>query len=416
MLTEDSSAADKQNALGQPVDRRGLPTRPFLVIYVAWHPDFTDGARIAKVLYDHFRRNLYSNVAGGTGLPVMYRSVSAPEANVPIDVNFYDAETSAVVMLIDDAWARDPAWVSWGRALMDRSDSAGLSARTFPVAITAEAISMGMTEQAARWDRWDGLTQDQRDRRLATNLTYQFCRMLRSYLERLRHPEETEGALLNYLRKVEVFLSHSKHDAYGENIARRIREKLYDGEGLDSFFDVHDIPTGVRFNQAILQKVRVSAVVAVYTDSFSSREWCRREVLEAKRWNVPLVVADCISEADERGFPYLGNVPVVRMDPVTADRIEHIIGRLLDEVLKDFLWRCWVKLVGGERPGLLFFPRPPELIALAGAAAMAGSDMTLVYPEPPLGTEEQTLFQVVAPGLRLCSMTEWLAEGASGLA
>jgi hypothetical protein len=65
---------------------------------------------------------------------------------------------------------------------------------------------------------------------------------------------------------------------------------------------------------------------------------------------------------------------------------------------------------------LLFFPRPPELIALAGAAAMAGSDMTLVYPEPPLGTEEQTLFQVVAPGLRLCSMTEWLAEGASQLA
>lgn len=63
-------------------------------------------------------------------------------------------------------------------------------------------------------------------------------------------------------------------------------------------------------------------------------------MLEAKRWNVPLVVADCISEADKRGFPYLGNVPVVRMDPATADRIEQVIGRLLDQVLKDFLWRC----------------------------------------------------------------------------
>jgi hypothetical protein len=240
--------------------------------------------------------------------------------------------------------------------------------------------------------------------------------MLRSYLERLRRPEEAEDALIPYLRKVEVFLSHSKHDAYGEHIAMRIREKLHASGGLDSFFDVHDIPTGVRFSQAILQKVRVSAVVAIHTDSYSSREWCRREVLEAKRWNVPLVVADCISEADERGFPYLGNVPVVRMDPVTADRIEQIIGRLLDEVLKDFLWRCWVRLVGEERAGVVFIPRPPELIALAGVAAVAGARVTLVYPEPPLGAEEQSLFEVVAPTLCLRSMTEWLAEGGSELA
>src|SRR5207253_5934109 len=107
------------------------------------------------------------------------------------------------------------------------------------------------------------------------------------------------------------------------------------------------IPAGLRFNKVILQKVKVSAVIAIHTDSYSSREWCRREIIEAKRWSVPMVIADSINDVDERGFPYLGNVPVVRMEPTATDRIEYVVSRLLDEVLKDFLWRCRVQLASG---------------------------------------------------------------------
>ena len=182
----------------------------------------------------------------------------------------------------------------------------------------------------------------------------------------LKHPAEEEEELKQYLKKVEIFLSHSKHDPNGERIARLIRDALFRGDGLESFFDVHDIPAGLRFNKVLLQKVKVSAVVAIHTDSYSSREWCRREIIEAKRWNVPLVVTNCLSDLDERGFPYMGNVPVVRMDPTAADRIEYVIGRLLDEVLKDFLWRCWVAVGGSVETDVVFLPRPPELISLAG--------------------------------------------------
>jgi hypothetical protein len=158
-------------------------------------------------------------------------------------------------------------------------------------------------------------------------------------------------------------------------------------------------------------KVKVSAVVAIHTDSYSSREWCRKEIIEAKRWNVPLVVANCISDLDERGFPYLGNVPLVRVDPVEADRIDVIVSRLLDEVLKDFLWRCWVRLADGAAgDDIVFIPRPPELIMLASLEG-ADADATLVYPEPPIGAEEQRLFDIIAPKVKLRSMTEWLAGG-----
>lgn len=157
--------------------------------------------------------------------------------------------------------------------------------------------------------------------------------------------------------------------------------------------------------------MRVSAVVAIYTDSFSSREWCRREIIEAKRWSVPLVVANCISDTDERGFPYLGNVPVVRMDPAKVDRVDQVIARLLDEVLKDFLWRCKVKVVSDcLTENAVFLPRPPELISLAVLGEHRSENTTLVYPDPPLGSEEQRLFETIAPGIRLRTMTEWTAQ------
>jgi hypothetical protein len=237
--------------------------------------------------------------------------------------------------------------------------------------------------------------------------------MLRSYLEHLLHPAEEEEELERYLRKVEVFLSHSKHDDNGERVARLIRDRLYGGtEGMGSFFDVHDIPAGLRFNKVILQKVKTSAVVAIHSDSYSSREWCRREIIEAKRANVPLVVADCLGDRDERSFPYMGNVPVVRLDPDSVDRLDHVIARLLDEVLKDFLWHCRVALIDTGLGDTVFLPRPPELISLAGPGVPGNAAATLVYPDPPIGAEEQQLFEVVAPKIRLRSMNEWIAESA----
>src|SRR5262249_52702670 len=153
----------------------------------------------------------------------------------------------------------------------------GLSARVFPIAVERAAFDIGIQEQALRWDQWAG-TQDGLRQRLISELSYEFCRMLRHYLEHLRHPAEESEALEKYLQKVQVFLSHSKHDDNGERIARLIRDRLHSGHGLSSFFDIHDIPAGLRFQKVLIKQVRLSAVVAIHTDSYSSREWCRREI------------------------------------------------------------------------------------------------------------------------------------------
>ncbi len=388
-----------------------IQTRPFLVLYIVWHPGFADGAVIADALREHFRRRLFENVAGGTGLSVIYRFAAAPGSTMPLPIDLDEAETTAVVVLADPELVADAAWTEYVRALVTRTERAGLGTRIFPVAIEPGVIGrLGLEEQALRWDCWV-CSSEERRRRLIAELTYEFCRMLRHYLEHLKHPAEEDAALDRYLKKVQIFLSHSKHDGDGERIAYAIRDRLHSGHGLSSFFDVHDIPAGLRFHKVLLQQVRVSAMVAIHTDSYSSREWCRREVIEAKRSNVPLIVANSISDLDERGFPYMGNVPVVRLEPHGADRIDFVIGRLLDEVLKDFLWRCRVEVARAAADcNVIFVPRPPELISLAGLpSAVDVPEPMIVYPDPPLSAEEERLFADVAPRVQLRSFTEWLS-------
>ena len=382
--------------------------RPLFVIYVLWHPNYAEGAVLAEILRKHFRRELYASVTGGTGLSVIFRSECAPGTSRPIPIDLAGAETTAVVVLAESSMAEDQDWVAYLRELAKQANVGGFGARLFPVAIDRKGLLL--EEQAIRWDQW-AKAQPPQDLclPLISELTYSFCRTLRHHLEHLRRPDEEQSALCRYLQKVQIFLSHSKHDDHGEHIAHEIRDHLYRGRGLGSFFDVHDIPAGVRFDEVLLEQVAHSAVVAIHTDSYSSREWCRREIIEAKRRNVPLVVANCLGHLDERGFPYMGNVPIVRMDPDRTDKIDIIIGRLLDEVLKDFLWRCRVELAKNADDVTIFVPRVPELISLAALPSPTEANPTIVYPDPPLSAEEQRLFETIAPRVRLRCVTEWLA-------
>lgn len=387
-------------------------SRPFLVVYVVWHPEFGEGQSIAEAVREHFRRRIFENVSGGTGVSVIYRFAEAEGGAAPLPISLSEAEATAIVVLMESNVASETSWVEYVREVVGRTEEAGLGTRLFPVSIDADAMgSLGLAEQALRWDDWSG-SSEQRQQLLVGKLSYEFCRMLRHYLEHLRQPAEAQDALERYLRKVQIFLSHSKHDERGAQIALAVRDRIHGHHSLSSFFDVRDIPAGLRFGEVLLHQVRASAVVAIHTDSYSSREWCRREVIEAKLWNVPLVVANCIDNYDDRSFPYLGNVPVIRLDDRQEERIDFLVDRLIDEVLKDFLWRCQIELhCPAASDGVMFMPRPPELISLANLpAGVEGRDAVIVYPGPPLSREEQRLFNKVAPHVRLCSLIEWVAE------
>ncbi|VVM49907.1 hypothetical protein PS673_00709 [Pseudomonas fluorescens] len=395
--------------------------QPFFVIHVIWHPASALGEAIATSLMQHFRRDVYKNIVGGSGIPVIFRSTCLADATTPIPLPLDDSETSATIVILDEALTSSAEWLEYVRevaARVNEFSSSGFRRMLFPVSIQREALNqLPMTQQALRWDLWEG-GDDAKIQQLRNELTYEFCRMLRYNLAQLKAP--TERRIEDYLKRVQVFLSHSKHDDEGASIARAIRLRIFQGHGLATFFDVHDIPAGLHFDEVLLHQVRVSAMVAIHTDSYSSREWCRKEIIEAKTWNVPLVVANSISMVDERSFPYMGNVPLVRLghDPTNVDRIDIVVGRLLEEVLKDYLWRCQTHEIRAALPArAIFIPRPPELISLSCIPTVFPEDsqgntpqeLTLIYPDPPLNTEEQRLLSRVAPHVRISSLNEWKA-------
>ena len=383
---------------------------PPFTLYVVWHPDFTGGDTIGNLLLDRFGSHRYMYVSGGDSVRVIFRNAAGPGSQEPLPIEWTHAGTTAVVVLLDNTLVENPSWSQYVRNLAEQAERSGFDARVIPVAMEDGVLDIGLVEQALRWHDWAG-SGDEKERQLVRELTDTFIRMLRYHLAQLRHPGVDWNALDDYLTNVRVFLSHSKHGGPGEVVADALRTWLNDNTNLAPFLDIRNIPAGVPFDSVLDNEAGRSVMVAIYTDSYSSRGWCRREVIIAKRRRVPMLVVDCLQDTDASSFPYLGNVPWVRMNPQTVDRLDYVAEHLLEEVFKDFLWQCRVESFRNAFPQTTFLARAPELISLTSISpASSGNGRDIVYPGPPISAQEEQLFVDVAPNIRVYSLNKWLAE------
>ena len=373
--------------------------KPYLTLHVVWHPAASDSTSVARNLVGHFTRERFP--VEDMGVNVFEWSDPPSGQKLPPMVDLDRGEVFVVVVLIGDEIQADAGWTEYVRELARRTQEQKERSRLFPVAMTRNAFSEGLGVQALRWRDWTG-TPKSRTRRLVREVTYETSRLLRTVLDE-------RASLAKQMEKVRVFLSHSKHDDVGESVARRIRQWLQDDVQLSVFLDIADVPAGLRPDHVLEEGVRTSVVLAVHSDSFSSREWCQREVLVAKQAGRSVVVANCIEDTDERAFPYLGNVPVVRLNPDGSDKgIERVVGRLLDEVFKDFLWQCRTANLAVENPTVMFHATAPELLTLVNVMNYHRDKSLVVYPDPPLGLQETGVLDGMKPRVR--SMSEWISE------
>jgi hypothetical protein len=202
--------------------------------------------------------------------------------------------------------------------------------------------------------------------------------------------------------KVKVFLSHAKQD--GTPITTTVGRYLREVAGLDDFLDTKDVPDGTRFAELLTDSAgSLPALLAIQTDAYASREWCRLEVLEAKRRHVPIVVLSAVNVTETRSFPYLGNTPVVRWcDEETS--LPLVVRALLGEVLWHRYFPRRVKALCEQyrlHPGRQVSAHPPELVTmLTHRAEMTAARVAVgryLYPDPPLGTEELQLLAQLDP-------------------
>lgn len=361
-----------------------------LHIHVVWHPKYKSGQKIADCLYSHYNRNVEEALSRGIGIPVFYRSATY-ENGLPKKIELKEAERNAVVLLIDTHAINN--WKDYAKELQQQVNVAGDGNRLFPVSISPNFPNIGNSVSESNFIRLHELNGvSKQAERLLSQLTHELCRMLYG---KSRLSEATQQQLSN--DPVTLFISHAKRD--GESIAQEIKAVADADTSMKTFFDTIDIAPGHKFKNELDGNIESAALLAIQTDSYSSREWCRWEVLKAKKGNRPIVVINAVKEGEERSFPYLGNVPTIRWK--TGVNKEKLIQRILDFTLYEVLRFVYTykhlknlkglrKLTGTTKPKIL--ASPPELLTLLEKATESETKGNIViYPDPPLTSEELEL-------------------------
>ena len=192
---------------------------------------------------------------------------------------------------------------------------------------------------------------------------------------------------------VKLFISHAKLD--GASIAMDFRNYIRAETKLNSFFDANDISDGYDFEAEIAGGVKNSVLVVFQTDAYSSREWCRIEIITAKRYKSPIVIVDAIEVGEKRAFPYIGNAPSIRWKNNFSEIIDLALSQMLNNLYKEQMLKKYIRLFNlDKRFETAWLTSPPELfnfLDIKKLKAQKSKRVLVLYPDPPLGSEELQL-------------------------
>ncbi len=361
-----------------------------LNIYVVWHPSFNEGRKYFQLLYSAFCRDVKQPLSRGTGIPVFERSVVATASSAPVHIPSQEADYTAIVALIDDEMFNDMVWTSYLETLVPTTQNV----RLYPVALSkyAHKVSPKIAEIQFinLWAKKESSTEV-KAQELITRLLHELSRQLLKL-----DPSDDDKTFSK--PPVSLFISHAKWD--GETIAKDFRNYIRSETKLASFFDANDIPDGSTISKESEQKLRNNAVIVVFqTDAYSSREWCRKEVIIAKRYKVPIVVVNAIENEERRSFPYLGNVPVMRWKANFFFIITQALTQVLYQVFTEMVLQKQIALYLPGRGDVEYIATSPELFNYIDIIRLqkekALKKIIVLYPDPPLGVEELQLLNEI---------------------
>lgn len=341
-----------------------------LLVQFEFHPSSKEAAAAAEYLHDVLNAD---SAVPGLQIPTYFTpddgSGEPPEPTVATE-----ADRVLVVLLADDhlaATARKAtkSGVTWGDyATKLRALTEAAGHRFMPVQLNESAWPIDKRLDDTNFLRaWaiDGV--EERHKFIARRLVHLLIR-------RLRPRTDNEDAL-----PVSIFLSHTKMElAHEPRVVKTLLAHLTATQPEKTWFDSGDISTGSRFAQEIEKGVADTALLAIVTDSYSSRSWCRKEVLLAKHYQRPVVIVDAVQQRETRRFPYSGNTPVIRWQ----DKAQDVIDLLLREALRHAY--AEESLKQRSREGDVVLPAGPELVTIVHHK----KDQAVLYPDPPLGPEE----------------------------
>jgi hypothetical protein len=359
-----------------------MQAQPLLVHFV-FHPESANGRAIALRLHRELNEE---EVVPGLRIPTVFSSVPAG-GGPPPNPRFNLANRNFFVVLADDHVVIDE---KWSRHLADiwcacqEPDSRclpfQLSKNAWPLDDRLREISFPPAHTQPPEDQLAFVTR---------RLLIELCRFLYRFPVQPCQPKAP----------VVLFLSHAKTDIKREpRVMQALIDALKQDQPVDAWVDSGDIAGGSRFADAIDRGVKNTSLLAVLTDHYASREWCREEILLAKEHQRPIAVVDALTTYEVRSFPFLGNVPRVRWD----GNPEPVINLILKETVRGLHSVETLARVG--QPDDVLISRPPEFATLVGMEP----GTSVVYPDPPLGSGEMR--RLTKTKVRLTTPLQRLAE------
>jgi len=357
-----------------------------LSVFIVWHPDYTEGQPIADFLYSILCRDSSKPLIRSMGIPTYFRNTRAASTHQPIDIEFNESEFTAVIALVDDKFILDSEFRIYLDKISDECNKVSPKRRVYPIAISKNAnkISTKISEK----NFIQVIEPACINTEIKSPVLHELCRLL---MNMKKGTDETEAVSIP--PPVRLFISHSKRDESKDD-AIAFRDFINSKTQLKTFFDTNDIPYGSNFGEQIKQAAHEAALVVFQSDSYAEREWCRIEVLEAKKAGCPIVIINAVQNKEHRAFPYLGNYPSIRFKD---KNFIQIIDLTLEQVLFN---RYTIKLIDsltdlyGIKANRILSTSPElfNFIELKKHGLQKNEEFGLViYPDPPLGSEELDL-------------------------
>lgn len=341
-----------------------------LTIYVLYHKDNKDGQKLYSDLYKLLCRDFKKPFDSGIGIPVYF--YTEDENGVIRDVDTTISEKVFVLLLIDQNMYLSSKWKEYIRnklllIIEDGTNNSLVSLSQFKYAYELNTklgkyqfLSFNNESVYLHWDEF----------------------LMRLYDILIRFVDASEK------KQQTIFISHSKQDAdkQGLRLATGLRNFLLENTTkLSSFFDVNNIMEGYNFEEQILTSVENSIMVVIFSNTYSSREWCVKEILQAKRHQIPMIVVFAVNGDIYRVFPYIGNVPATQYNGDWKPVINLLLRTTLFHKHQHALL---TKLKTGDMRMLTF---SPDAYALNYYKEEA--NVKVLYPEPPLGSCEMEILE-----------------------
>ena len=190
----------------------------------------------------------------------------------------------------------------------------------------------------------------------------------------IENSQSAEGSL-------KLFISHAKIDGVAMaksliGVLRQLREVDRERSGFAYFYDDEHLSPGVVWREVLKAQAEQSVLIALRTEAYESRYWCRREFLLAESNGMPILVVDLRKEQyhDCALLPF-DLVPTVR---VHDGNLIRVVLHAMAAHLRVLRVRC------GAPSGVKVLSHRPSVYSLDGANQTAGVTRTIAYPGPKL--------------------------------